>query len=64
MTGEVDPLVQAGSDILHALQKAGVFEVKHGKVTINFHDGIVHSIVVEERRYQHIAPRKGLNIPI
>lgn len=35
------------------LVAAGVFDLQHGKATINFHEGHVQSVHVEERRYQH-----------
>lgn len=65
MTGETDiPSGPQFEAMLDALIKARVFEVTHGKVVVNVHEGRVQSITVEERRYQHIAPKKGFNVPI
>ena len=41
------------------LVQAGVFELADGKATVNFHSGHIQTVLVEERRYQHIAPPKG-----
>lgn len=64
MTGEIDPQNPKHIDLLQALEKANVLEIHNGKVVINFHDGLVQSIIVEERRYQHMSPRKGFTPPI
>lgn len=47
-----------GADIQEAfkiLREAGVFDLQHGKVTINMHEGHIQSIVIERRTYQHVA---------
>lgn len=64
MTGAIDLTNPKHADLLQALLLAGVFEVRDGKVVINFHSGHVQSITIEERRYQHIPPTKGVHIPI
>lgn len=50
--------------MFEAMIKARVFEVTHGKITVNVHDGRIQSITVEERRYQHTSPSKGFRVPI
>lgn len=44
-------------DKFEALLEGEVFDVAHGKATINYHEGRVQSIQVERRTYQHQAPR-------
>lgn len=61
MTGETEnPRFEA---ILQALIKARAFEVVHGKIVVNLHEGHVQSIEVTERRYQHVSTKKGFVVP-
>lgn len=39
--------------------QSGVFDLADGKATINFHSGHVQTVLVEERRYQHVVLPKG-----
>lgn len=40
------------------LLEAGVFELAHGKATINKHEGHIQNIHVEKRTYQYPSPRE------
>lgn len=64
MTGEIDLTDPRTMDLINALITARAFEVRDGKVIINFHSGHVQNIVVEERRYQHIVIGKSTHVPI
>lgn len=64
MTGAIDLTNPRHADALNAILLAGVFEVRDGKVTINFYQGHVQNITVEERRYQHVGVPKSSHVPI
>lgn len=50
--------------MIAALDAAGAFSTSHGKMTVSYHEGHIQTILIEERRYQHVVSIPGRNVPI
>jgi len=64
MTGAIDLTNPKHALILAALFEAGVFDMRDGKVVLNFHSDRLQNIEVTERRYQHVSLPKPTHVPI